>query len=155
MCVLGSLSSFSLLGTPGLSYTASSLASFIFQTTMVSRLCLLVVAACAGWVAGQDADYCNFTPEHTLCKFSGRGDRCGPQVRGSGVSREDAAAIVALHNQLRSNVARGEETRGAPGPQPPGANIKTLVSASLILGSLLNLLFITVNARLDTFVNVR
>lgn len=102
---------------------------FILQTTMVSRLCVLVVlAACAGWAAGQETDYCSFTPEHTLCKFSGRGPRCGSLVRGSGVNREDMATIVALHNQLRSQVARGEETRGAPGPQPPGANIKTMVS---------------------------
>ncbi|XP_063843649.1 uncharacterized protein LOC135090578 isoform X2 [Scylla paramamosain] len=93
---------------------------------MASRLYLLVVAAWTGWAASQDMDYCKFTSEHTACKFSGRGPRCGPQVRGSGVSSEDAAVIVALHNELRSKVARGEETRGAPGPQPSGANMRAL-----------------------------
>ncbi|MPC16432.1 CRISP/Allergen/PR-1 [Portunus trituberculatus] len=96
------------------------------RLTMASRLCLLVVAAWTGLAASQDTDYCKFTSEHTVCKFSGRGPRCGPQVRGSGVSSEDAAVIVALHNELRSKVARGEETRGAPGPQPSGANMKAL-----------------------------
>ena len=106
----------------------TSCVSTIFQMTMASRLCLLVVAAWTGWAASQDTDYCKFTSEHTVCKFSGRGPRCGPRVRGSGVSSEDAAVIVALHNELRSKVARGEETRGDPGPQPSGANMRALVS---------------------------
>lgn len=101
------------------------------MTTMVSRLCLLlVVAACLGWAAGQDTEYCKFTPEHTLCKFPGVGPRCGSRVRGRGVSSQSAATIVAMHNQLRSQVARGEETRGAPGPQPAAANMRALVSVS-------------------------
>lgn len=86
-----------------------------------------MVAACLGWAAGQNTDYCKFTPEHTLCKFSGVGPRCGSQVRGRGVSSQSAATITAMHNQLRSQVARGEERRGAPGPQPSAANMRTLV----------------------------
>lgn len=122
-----------------LPYFASSSSALIFQTTMVSRLCLLVVAACAGWAAGQETNYCDFASEHTLCESSERESRCGTQVRGSGVSSQDAATIVAMHNQLRSQVARGEETRGAPGPQPPGANIRTMVSVSLQSGDLLQI----------------
>lgn len=115
-----------------MSTASSSPVSLIFQTTMVSRLCLLVLvaAACSGWAAGQETDYCEFTTEHTFCKFSGIGARCGSQVRARGVSPEDAAIVVALHNQLRSQVARGQETRGAPGPQPSGANLRTMVSVS-------------------------
>ncbi|MPD05502.1 Venom allergen 5 [Portunus trituberculatus] len=95
---------------------------------MASRLCLLVTIALSGWVAVQATDYCKFTPEHTMCKYHGRGPRCGPEVGPRGVSPQDISLIVDLHNKLRAQVARGEEDRGAPGPQPWGANMMALVN---------------------------
>lgn len=131
--VLSSLSVLSFL----LLISSSHPLFLILQTTMtttVSRFSLLLVlVACLGWAAGQDTNYCKFTPEHTLCKFSGVGRRCGSQVRGRGVSSRSAATIVAMHNQLRAQVARGEESRGAPGPQPSAANMRTLVSVSNLM----------------------
>ncbi|ROT65933.1 hypothetical protein C7M84_016089 [Penaeus vannamei] len=93
---------------------------------MAQRLCLLLtITAWAGWVAGQ-SPYCSFTPEHTLCRASGLGPTCGSQVPGRGVSAQDAALILAQHNQLRSRVAMGQEGRGAPGPQPQAANMRLM-----------------------------
>jgi hypothetical protein len=36
--------------------------------------------------------------------------------------------ILDLHNNIRRRVAKGLETRGNPGPQPPAANMRKLVS---------------------------
>merc|ERR1712203_433711 len=43
-----------------------------------------------------------------------------------GVSSKEAGLIVALHNQVRSRVARGGERRGRPGPQPGASNMKQM-----------------------------
>lgn len=67
--------------------------------------------------------YCRFTPQHTLCKSTGIGKACGQRVPVRGVTEEAAAVIVAQHNQLRARVALGQETKGAPGPQPRAANM--------------------------------
>ncbi|XP_045131762.1 CRISP/Allergen/PR-1-like [Portunus trituberculatus] len=93
---------------------------------MVSRPCLLVVVAWMGWTAVQATDYCKISSKHTLCKYKGIGSVCENDVLARGVSSEEAAFIVAEHNKLRSKVARGEEARGKPGPQPSGANIRAL-----------------------------
>ncbi|XP_066989603.1 CRISP/Allergen/PR-1-like isoform X2 [Macrobrachium rosenbergii] len=45
----------------------------------------------------------------------------------SGVTDADKAIILATHNNHRVTIAKGLETRGAPGPQPAGANIRELV----------------------------
>ncbi|XP_023313911.1 ancylostoma secreted protein-like [Trichogramma pretiosum] len=50
---------------------------------------------------------------------------CG-QVLTVGLSTEEKKAIVDLHNELRMKVARGQELRGAPGPQPPATDMQTL-----------------------------
>ncbi|KAL7299648.1 hypothetical protein TKK_0007409 [Trichogramma kaykai] len=50
---------------------------------------------------------------------------CG-QVLTVGLSTEEKKAIVDLHNRLRMKVARGEELRGAPGPQPAATNMQML-----------------------------
>ena len=105
-----------------------SFVSLVFQLTMASRLCLLVMVALTGWVAVQATNYCKFTREHTMCKFHGRGPRCGPEIGIRGISPKDINLIVDLHNKLRAHVARGEEHRGKPGPQPRSANMMALVS---------------------------
>ena len=35
--------------------------------------------------------------------------------------------ILDTHNQLRARLARGEEARGSPGPQPPAADMRKMV----------------------------
>jgi len=96
------------------------------ELTMSVGWCLpLVLAICVqqSWSQNQ---YCSFTPEHTLCKHKGLGPTCGNQVISQGVSQKDAVIILHQHNQLRSLVARGQEARGAPGPQPPAANMRQM-----------------------------
>ena len=39
--------------------------------------------------------------------------------------------INLINFRLRAIIARGEEKRGAPGPQPPASNMKILVSKGL------------------------
>jgi len=68
-------------------------------------------------------DYCQITPQHTLCQFKGPGPDCNGQPLSSGVTRQEAEQIVAVHNKYRSLVARGQEDRGTTGGQPSGANI--------------------------------
>jgi len=88
--------------------------------------CLSLVLALwvqQSWAQNQ---YCSFTPEHTLCKHRGLGPTCGNQVIHQGVSQKDAVTILHQHNQLRSLVATGQEARGAPGPQPPAANMRQM-----------------------------
>ncbi|PNF13824.1 hypothetical protein B7P43_G12435, partial [Cryptotermes secundus] len=38
----------------------------------------------------------------------------------------DKQTIVDAHNNLRRKLAKGQETRGNPGPQPPAANMKKM-----------------------------
>ena len=44
------------------------------------------------------------------------------------ISKEDQETIVKIHNDLRRKVAKGEETRGDPGPQPSASNMRELVT---------------------------
>ena len=46
----------------------------------------------------------------------------------SGVDVTTQQQIVDLHNELRRTVAKGLETSGNPGPQPPAANMQEIVS---------------------------
>ena len=60
---------------------------------------------------------------NTFDFFQGFGPRCGSAPLDRGVSPSDQQSIVAAHNELRSKVAQGQETRGRPGPQPPAADM--------------------------------
>lgn len=42
------------------------------------------------------------------------------------MSNADKNAIVNKHNQLRRRVAKGQEKRGRPGPQPSASNMRQL-----------------------------
>lgn len=54
--------------------------------------------------------------------------QCGSQICALGItSDEDKAAIVDKHNELRRKVAKGEESQGVTGAQPPAANMNELV----------------------------
>ena len=52
--------------------------------------------------------------------------RCG-LVTIQGLKADEKMLAMDLHNQLRAKLARGEETRGSPGPQPPAANMMEMV----------------------------
>ena len=41
--------------------------------------------------------------------------------------------ILDTHNQLRARLARGEEARGSPGPQPPAADMRKMVARKMIV----------------------
>ncbi len=56
------------------------------------------------------------------------GPACGPDAALIPISDEEKANIVKLHNDLRSNVALGNEKRGKDGAQPAAANMMALVT---------------------------
>lgn len=69
-----------------------------------------------------ECEYAELSPEHTALKGE---SEC--EVHVTGLSPQDRKHVLKLHNELRAKVARGEETRGSPGPQPPAANMKEMV----------------------------
>jgi len=89
------------------------------------HLCLLVLVHITLVVA--DSDYCKITEDHTMCGDKGLGAACeGPDI-SRGVSERERLQILETHNRYRARIARGEETRGSPGPQPSGSNIREMV----------------------------
>lgn len=77
-------------------------------------------------LAAPQSNYCGITPEHTMCKYQGIGPACNGNALRRGVTPEEIKEILDSHNRYRAQVARGEEKRGRPGPQPPAANMKLL-----------------------------
>ncbi|XP_017886302.1 venom allergen 5-like [Ceratina calcarata] len=65
---------------------------------------------------------------HPLCRYRDPepSPSCGT-VKEAGVTRQEQMDIVNTHNQLRSYVAQGFESRGDPGPQPPASSINALI----------------------------
>ena len=53
---------------------------------------------------------------------------CGSEVYSGVLCGTEKQAILDAHNDLRRRVAKGLETRGKPGPQPPATNMRKLVS---------------------------
>ncbi len=49
----------------------------------------------------------------------------------SKLSASNIETVVKAHNDLRRKVAKGEEKRGNPGPQPSASNMMKLVSSLL------------------------
>eukprot|EP00092_Neocalanus_flemingeri_P000736 GFUD01000780.1.p1 GENE.GFUD01000780.1~~GFUD01000780.1.p1 ORF type:complete len:438 (+),score=126.29 GFUD01000780.1:338-1651(+) len=87
---------------------------------------MLVLASILFPLVLSQSDYCQVSPQHTLCQFKGPGPDCNGQPLSTGVNRQEAEQIVAVHNRYRSLVARGEEDRGSAGGQPGGANIRQM-----------------------------
>ena len=52
--------------------------------------------------------------------------RCG-LVTIRGLKADEKRQAMDLHNGLRAKLARGEEIRGQPGPQPRAANMMQMV----------------------------
>jgi len=64
----------------------------------------------------------------------GYGTNCAKPMSSGVTSVEDKQAVVDAHNDLRRQVAQGDEERGNPGPQPSAANMREIVSISLNIG---------------------
>ena len=54
-----------------------------------------------------------------------------------GLDESEKRLATQLHNQLRAKLARGEEIRGHPGPQPSASNMMQMASV-LLYHSVLN-----------------
>jgi len=72
-------------------------------------------------------DYCAITPKHTACGQKGPGPSCNGGHLARGVTEAEIEEILAVHNRYRALIARGEERRGKPGPQPGAANMRQMV----------------------------
>ena len=108
----------------------------------VSPLLLVMMVS----LATAEDGYCALSPRHTLCRYTGLGRACGGRALARGVTRAEVGGAVRLvimvvvmvvlqvetildtHNQLRARLARGEEARGSPGPQPPAADMRKMVN---------------------------
>nr|P35760.1 RecName: Full=Venom allergen 5; AltName: Full=Allergen Ves m V; AltName: Full=Antigen 5; Short=Ag5; AltName: Full=Cysteine-rich venom protein; Short=CRVP; AltName: Allergen=Ves m 5 [Vespula maculifrons] len=65
---------------------------------------------------------------HTACKYGSLKPNCGnKKVVSYGLTKQEKQDILKEHNDFRQKIARGLETRGNPGPQPPAKNMKNLV----------------------------
>jgi len=73
------------------------------------------------------SDYCSISKQHTMCQYKGAGPACNGQPLARGVTQQEIMQILDVHNRYRSLIARGEEKRGKPGPQPPAANMKQMI----------------------------
>lgn len=51
----------------------------------------------------------------------------GNVVKAYGLTNDEKNEILKRHNDFRQKVAKGLETRGKPGPQPPAKNMNVLV----------------------------
>merc|ERR1712117_303397 len=72
-------------------------------------------------------DYCAITPKHTACGQKGPGPSCNGGHLARGGTAAEIEEILAVHNRYRALIARGEEKRGKPGPQPGAANMRQMV----------------------------
>lgn len=70
----------------------------------------------------------NFHTKLFLHKKGKISENCG-KVTSRGLDEAEKRLATQLHNQLRAQVARGEEIRGHPGPQPSASNMMQMVSA--------------------------
>ncbi|XP_014222129.1 venom allergen 3-like [Trichogramma pretiosum] len=101
---------------------------------MIDQKSLFLAFICCAVVVSA-ADYCHLyscqyasRPEHVMCAHpTGGASPVCKQVISSGLSEDEKKRIVDLHNELRAKVARGEESRGSPGPQPKASDMKTMV----------------------------
>ena len=69
-----------------------------------------------------------FTPNFFFTKKGKISENCG-KVTSRGLDEAEKRLATQLHNELRAQVARGEEIRGHPGPQPSASNMMQMVSA--------------------------
>ncbi|KAK4315488.1 hypothetical protein Pmani_013403 [Petrolisthes manimaculis] len=71
-----------------------------------------------------DCDWASLSPDHTMLIKANT--KC--EITNMGLLNPgEKELILKIHNDFRSKVARGEENRGKPGPQPPAADMLELV----------------------------
>jgi len=87
----------------------------------------LLLGGSEGGSVPTNAEFCAVDSDHTMCKYAGPSDTCSAQTIFRELSADAKQAILDKHNELRRKVAKGEETAGAPGPQPAAANMRKLV----------------------------
>lgn len=68
-------------------------------------------------------NYCELSPQHTLCQHQGVGPACNEGPLSKGVTEDEIERILSVHNEYRAKVARGEEERGRGSGQPEAANM--------------------------------
>ena len=74
------------------------------------------------------ADFCDISPDHTMCKWSGPSVECAAKTSAREFTEEGRQVILDKHNELRRRVAKGEEA-----DQPAASNMKELLwSAELV-----------------------
>ncbi|XP_063988419.1 uncharacterized protein LOC135168315 [Diachasmimorpha longicaudata] len=93
--------------------------------SQVLLLCSLVL------ISEQQQRYCDLPScgrnPHTLCLYPSPSPpaSCG-QLGRRGLTQGERNALLDRHNGYRARVASGQETRGAPGPQPAARNLGPL-----------------------------
>jgi len=96
-------------------------------------LCLILIATLFAATNAQYCErvinYCSICADHTMCKYptSDFGASCRSPVYAGLMCDTEKQYILDVHNNLRRRVAKGLETMGNPGPQPPAANMRKLV----------------------------
>nr|Q2L6Z1.1 RecName: Full=Venom allergen 5; AltName: Full=Antigen 5; AltName: Full=Cysteine-rich venom protein; Short=CRVP; Flags: Precursor [Vespula maculifrons]ABC73068.1 venom allergen 5 [Vespula maculifrons] len=93
---------------------------------------LIIIVTIIDLPYGKANNYCKIKclkgGVHTACKYGSLKPNCGNKVVVSyGLTKQEKQDILKEHNDFRQKVARGLETRGNPGPQPPAKNMKNLV----------------------------
>ncbi|XP_047741253.1 venom allergen 5 [Hyalella azteca] len=80
---------------------------------------------CGSSEAAVDPLCAKYGSNHTTCIPA---KNCPADANGGpcAVTEADKAFIVKYHNEYRQKISRGQETRGSPGPQPAGTNLREL-----------------------------
>ncbi|XP_012251304.2 venom allergen 3-like [Athalia rosae] len=106
----------------------------MFDASRISSNSDLVVLSCIficiadKFSSTQAMDYCSIcNGAQTICRFPSDtpSANCDKYINAPLTSSE-IQSLVDKHNELRTNVAEGRETRGNPGPQPAATDMKTL-----------------------------
>jgi len=75
--------------------------------------------------ADQDkyCDAATYGADNTMCLYCDSPAVCSDTMCIAGFTDEEKQTMLTAHNDYRRKVAKGEETDGAPGPQPTAANM--------------------------------
>lgn len=85
---------------------------------MILQVVLLLVITAT---LSEQCKYAKITPQHSACLS--RNPKCN--IIDTSLSKSEKDMIVNLHNQYRSKIAQGQETRA--GGMPPAADMMEMV----------------------------
>ena len=89
---------------------------------MIFKVIVLLAVTLTGITADEaGCKYAKFTPQHSFC--TPRNPQC--EIVEAGLNQEDKDLLLKLHNDYRSKVALGQETRA--GGLPTAANMLEMV----------------------------